>query len=70
MALYRFKRSPSSPTGKPYNPDRRHRANFARAATVSSFGRHAWALDQADFVDRLPNQAPRRINVQIALWAW
>ena len=54
-------------TDKPFNPGRRHRsADFARAATISAFGRHAWALDQADFEDRLPNQAARRINDQIA----
>ena len=50
----------SSRTGKPYNPGRRHRANFARSAVFSEFGRHAWALDQADFVDRLPGDLPRQ----------
>ena len=48
-------------TDKPFNPGRRHRsADFARAATISAFGRHAWALDQAGFIDRAPNQLPAR----------
>ncbi len=35
---------------------RRHRADFARQATIAEFGwRHARMLDQADFVDRPPN---------------
>ena len=34
------------------------RAKFARQATLSVFGRHAWALDQADFVDRRPGDMP------------
>ena len=29
-------------------------ANFARAAVFAEFGRHARALDQANFVDRMP----------------
>ncbi len=40
------------------NPDRRIRASFARQATIAAFGRHARALDQADFVDRLPGETP------------
>ena len=33
---------------KPYNPGRRHRADFARQATIDAFGwRFAKALDQA-----------------------
>ena len=44
---------------KPFNPGQRHhRADFARAATISAFGRNAWALDHADFVDRQPGLAP------------
>ena len=44
---------------RPFNPGRRHRANFARQATIDAFGWHfARALDQADFVDRLPGQLP------------
>jgi hypothetical protein len=42
------------------NSDRRHRADFARAAVFAEFGRHAWALDQGDFVDRKPWQMPTR----------
>ena len=41
----------------PY-PGRRHRAGFARAAVFEEFGRHAWALDQADFQDRKPWEMP------------
>ena len=44
---------------RPFNPGRRHRANFAQQVTVDAFGWHfARALDQADFVDRPPNQFP------------
>ena len=46
-------------TNPPFNPGRRHRANFARQATINAFGWHfARALDQADFVDRAPGQLP------------
>ena len=50
----------SSRTDRPYNPGRRHRANFARSAVFSVFGRNAWALDHADFVDRKPWEMPGR----------
>ncbi len=44
---------------RPFNPGRRHRADFARQATIDAFGWHfARALDQADFVDRAPGQFP------------
>ena len=53
----------SSRTGKSSNPDRRHRANFARQATIDAFGwRFARALDQADFLDRRPDQAPLHVD--------
>ena len=46
-------------TNPPFNPGRRHRANFARQATIDAFGWHfARALDQADFIDRPPVQLP------------
>ena len=45
-------------TNQPSSPDRRHRASLARAAVFSEFGRHGWALDQADFEDRKPWQLP------------
>ena len=42
---------------RPFNPGRRHRADFARQATIDAFGWHfARALDQADFIDRRPSQ--------------
>ncbi len=42
----------------PFSLGRHHRANFARQAVIAAFGwRHARALDQADFVDRMPDQA-------------
>ena len=44
---------------RPFNPGRRHRANFARQATVDAFGwRYARALDQGDFIDRTPGELP------------
>ena len=55
-----------TPVLNPTRSDRRHRADFARQATIDAFGRHGRALDQADFVDRQPDQAPRRINDQTA----
>ena len=45
----------SSRTSHPFNPDQCRRAGFARDATIAAFGRHARALDQADFVDVAPN---------------
>ena len=47
--------------GRAHNPHngRRHRADFARQATIDAFGwRFARALDQSTFVDRLPGQLP------------
>ena len=50
----------SSRTGKSFNAGRRHRADFARQATIDAFGwRFAKTLDEANFVDRLPSQFPR-----------
>ena len=47
----------------PLDPNRRHRADFARQAVIAAFGwRHARALDQGNFVDRLPGDAPRRLR--------
>ncbi len=44
---------------RPFNPGRRHRADFARQATIDAFGWHfARVLDQADFTDRAPGQLP------------
>ena len=44
---------------RPSNSSRRHRTDFARAATIDVFGWHfARALDQAGFVDRLPGDMP------------
>ncbi len=41
----------------------RHRNDFARQAVFAEFGkRHAKAIDQIDFIDRRPDQAPRCIN--------
>ena len=52
---------------KPFNPGQRRSADFARQATIAEFGgRYARALDQADFVDRLPNEAPRRLDGHLA----
>ena len=43
-----------------------HTANAARAMVHAVFGRYGRALDQGDFVDRLPDQDPRRIDGQPA----
>ncbi len=48
----------SSRTNPTPNPDRRHCADFARAAVFAEFGHHGWALDQADFEDRKPWRVP------------
>ena len=49
----------SSRVDLPNNPGQRHRANFARQATIDAFGyRHGKALDQAGFIDRLPGDLP------------
>ncbi len=47
-----------SPLPNSTHSDRRVRASFARAATIAAFGHHARALDQANFVDRLPGEMP------------
>ena len=44
---------------RPFDHDRRHNADFARAAVFEEFGRHAWAIDQDDFTDRLPWESPK-----------
>ena len=50
----------ASRADRPFNPGRRHRADFARQTAIDAFGwRFARALDQADFVDRAPSQFPR-----------
>ena len=49
-----FPTSNSSRTGKPFTPGQRHRASFARQATIDAFGRHARALDWDGFTDRQP----------------
>ncbi len=49
----------SSRTDRPFNPGRRHRANFARQATIDAFGWHyARTLDQANFIDRPSGKFP------------
>ncbi len=46
------------PSRNPHN-GRRHRADFARQATIDAFGwKFARALDQTDFIDRAPGAAP------------
>ena len=47
-------------TDPPSKPNRRIRADFARAAPHLAFSRHARALDQAEFQDRLPWRMPLR----------
>ena len=49
----------NSSRARPFNPGRRHRANFARGVVFAEFGyRHGRAIDYADFVDRRPDQSP------------
>ncbi len=56
---YTTPRARAASRRRPFNPGRRHRADFARQATIDAFGWHfAKALDQVDFVDRLPGQFP------------
>ncbi len=50
----------------PTHSNRRVRAGFARQAVFDAFGHHGWALDHGNFVDRLPDQAPRRIDARPA----
>ncbi len=45
-------------TPLPNHSNRRVRASFARAAVHMAFGRHDRALDQGDFIDRLPGDLP------------
>ncbi len=48
-----------SSRANPFDYGRRHRADFARQAVIAAFGwRHARALDQAGFIDRLPRNMP------------
>ena len=59
MTLYAITPRAASRAANPHH-GRRHRANFARAAVFAEFGRHGWALDHGDFLDRMPWQMPRR----------
>ena len=58
MSIYTPTLRCSSRAGNPHH-DRRHRADFARQAVIAAFGRHARALDQADFIDRQPGDVRR-----------
>ncbi len=56
MNLYTFPSRRSSRADRPFNPGRRHRADFARQATIDAFGwRFGKALDEGDFIDVPPN---------------
>ncbi len=45
---------------RPFFTGQRHRATFARQATIDAFGwHHARALDQGNFVDRAPGEMPK-----------
>ena len=65
MTFYTSPSPRASRADRPSNSDRRHRADFARAAVFAEFGRHAWALDHDDFVDRKPWMLRLRSNVEI-----
>ena len=60
MSVYTRTPRNSSRADRPYNPGRRHRANFARGAVFAEFGHNAFAIDQGDFEDRKPWQMPMR----------
>ena len=47
-------------------PDDQERAEFARKMTLNAFGRHGQALDQGNFVDRLPDQIRLLANGRLA----
>ncbi len=57
MTLYAISARAARRADSPFNPGQRHRATFARQATIDAFGwRFARALDQADFLDRFPGE--------------
>ncbi len=59
MSSYSLGTKISSRTGKPFNPGRRHRADFARAAVFAEFrSRDAKAILDVDFIDRPSGQLP------------
>ena len=61
MIFYTSPSSRASRADRSSNSGRRHRADFARQATIDAFGwRYARALDQGDFMDREPWQMPMR----------
>ena len=57
---------PARPASRrPSSPDRRHRADFARAAVFAGFGRNAFAIDQDDFEDKKPWMLRQRRRTEI-----
>ena len=57
--------SPARRSSRARNPHNghHHRNDFARQAVFAEFGkRHAKAIDQIAFIDRRPDQTPRRID--------
>ena len=54
MTFYTTTARDASRVDPTLDPDQCRRADFARQAVIAAFGRHARALDQADFIDRLP----------------
>ena len=59
MNMYTRTPHNSSRADRPFNPGRRHRANFAREMTLAQFRpRDGRALLQADFIDRQPWETP------------
>ena len=49
----------------PSSFERRHRADFARAAVFAEFGRNAFAVDQGDFEDKKPWMLRQRRRTEI-----
>ncbi len=59
MNLYTPTPRRSSRADRPYNPGRRHRADFARDSVFAEFrARDAKAILDVNFIDRRPDEMP------------
>ena len=59
MPSYTSTPSRSSHVDSPFNPGRRHRANFARQAVFAEFkSRDAKAILDVNIIDRRPDEMP------------
>ena len=55
-------RPPASSRAKSPTISEKRRAGFARGLALDAHRRSSWALDEPDFQDRRPDQAPRRLG--------